>query len=249
MSDIEGISDHTPRPKTRTYDRLLPSGGILIKSGLHPDDDLHYLDFNDTHRELIDSVRAIYQVDSEYQEMSGIVMGDAIGRKYRIYAMKAHKTIGAFSYTEILNSPLGYSSGDFFLEVYVLSEFRKSIYRKVASLTLFHLLFESDSVKRLYSVLRMKSDAVSVALDAIDFSANPCATEAGAYSEAGAYLSIGKIIDAKGKKFGFLEMDGETYKKMDKKKYLTDTGLDDRLVDAWLPEMAKFVDQVKECRK
>lgn len=235
MSDIDGVSDRTPVIAKKMYDRALPAGGVQIINGLDADHNHLYLDFNDAPRDLVTSIRGIYEGDPVMVDASALIKGTAIGRKYRIYVVKGSKILGAFSYTEFLDSPVGYGTGDFYHESYVLAEFRKTNDHRLATLTIFHLLFLSALIKRGYSILQISPNVVTHPLDAIDIVNNPC-TVSSFNPLSAQYMKIGQTVDLPNH-LALLELDGNLYAAMDLPAYFVGLGKDITAVTNWLAEM------------
>lgn len=201
------------------HDRLLPEGGIECIWKYRNTYIMKYVDVQDVTPNVISGVQSSYK---ETMECSGSAVnkGSKSGRTFRIYIFQNDIPIGLFNFWEWLDSPLGYGKDDFLWQKYITPEYRYTFFARIATSDVFHLVFDSDVMNRLYTCMKVKEEGEGF-WDIVDKS-NPFISKL--YPNDGPnvqkYMWWSKfIIVPKVGRFGVMEVNGEAFKKMDLLEY------------------------------
>lgn len=208
--------------------------------------DIKYIDANDVDVNLRRRVKRDLAHDPDYVVArnfgSFLPRGEKLDRKHCVYVFKGDDIIGNIKFVEILDNPHGYGKDDFHYSKFVYPKYRFSKYSRYMIGDLIHMLFMSNYAKRLYVYvpLRNEYDINNYWMHNLDLEILPCMSEVYETdsSETIPYIKAKDIIRAFKKMYQLIEFDGDIYRKMDHKKYLSNVpGRSEEVINRWLIEM------------
>lgn len=229
------------------FQRFLPKEGVQV----YPN--VFYYDINDIDHKLRMYYKQFFEYDKEYRPLTqrGRKMdrGKNINKKYCSYIYKDDNLVGLILLFEYLDNPDGYGKNDYRYTKLIMPEYRGTKYSRYCGADIMHMVFVSGLAKRLYTYA-VANKLVGTYVDQIDLKA-PCMGEV--YESDGPiqeYMKITKKLKTPYGPYVILEFNGETYNKMDLKKYfLAAPGRTEEVAIKWIKEMDHAASIMKETIK
>lgn len=221
MTDIEGISPRTPRPKQSSPLRLLIKGGVhtsRVKDGIEYR--LHYIDGIDLPEIARQAIsQAIRSEREKFPWQQGPTSKEVkIGRRFAIYTYINDKNLSVLTHTEILNSRFGYEYGDFLIQNYAFPEYRHTDFDRWPAEDFEYLLCTTASgiMKRRYAVLTINQEDRNNFSKYLDGKVNNCypGTSPDSFLGKWPHISAKRIVDGPNGKLVILEFDAQKYVQM-----------------------------------
>jgi len=232
------------------FGRLISPDGITIYPAIQ------YIDSNDiTDAERL-RTKTFFANDPQYIVTMGLASyvpkGTKLGRQFCVYAhrLDTGDSIGNVKFNEVLDNPHGFGAGDFHYVKWIFPEYRYTKYSRYVIGDLIYLMFMSNTANRLYVYVPLKNEGVDDAkfwMGNVDKQMAPCLSRQydSDSPEVQKYIKVKQIIEGFNKKYMLLEFDGDIFRKMDHRAYLSAApGRSTETVDRWLDEMQKAVEKI-----
>lgn len=234
-----------PSQNLRTFDRLIPSNGIIISP------DILYLDVNDVPTEERLKQRNIlmsWEINKNLLERSkAIYKGSDINRQFCVYTYKSGKPMLHIHFTEILDNPHGYGKNDFLMHKIVFPDFMGSKYVRYAGGDMIHMMFVSNLANRLYVYTPAIKSNSKIFIERIQPNIPCVGVTFPSDKTAIIYASIKMEFDTEAGHYILVEFNGDIYRSMDIKSYLmAPPNRTEEKVNRWIEEMNRAASLLRE---
>jgi hypothetical protein len=204
--------------------RLIPKDGIVITRHMKAGDiSIKYMDSKDTSEETQKFFKDYYKGDNDphLHMFDRVPIGRDLDREYRVYIFINDKPMAVYSFKEFLDSPYGYGKDDFLMIKYPVAEYRHTKIVRFISTDLFHMIFKSGIMKRVYAFAPITEGNEDRPLHRIDLSKAPCHSVVYPtdHKNIQKYISIVKQIDIPEGRIGIFEISGDIYNSIDTLDY------------------------------
>lgn len=212
--------------------RIIPKDGITISRHTHEGSILlRYVDVEDVSEDNKKFFTDYYKTDKDpYLHMfDTISMGYIMDRRARVHVFIDDKPMAIYSFNEYIDNPYGYGKGDFLMIKYPVTQYRHTKIVRFASTDLFHMMFKSGLMKRMYALAPITTEDTDSPLKKIDIKKAPCHSVVyhTDHKNVQKYIFISKVIEGlevPNIKIGIFEINGDIYNSMNILDYYNAAG-------------------------